>query len=504
MKAISVKCLGCCVTRDAIDYDCESKGFGNAKYQVVRYLNFVSPYTMISGNKLHLTIDELLNNNSKTAKYRARCLVLDAEKKGIEYMREVQDADWLFLDVGNVRCRTVEWREKGVILTYGKALMEQIAYINNKLQSYNPQIAFPWERNLDQDIEIFRKILSSVAEGFNPAQIILLKFYAVFDYIALNGCIKKFESQKNNISSKWNNLFDIYNKIVEDLFPECHVIPFPDNVIADAGNRWGLEALHYSNIYYEYAEKCIDIITQKLERSEENKQIDFLKQLYTEKFNTLRAKAAQKSTALDRDKWKSYSTSFKTLINNDLTNYNENTQRNICHAILSKGYQHIAIYGDTEITKVLCRVLNGSDISIDYIVENSSKPINGIKTINRSDTVYPNCDVMLVADIYYYKKIKAKLEKMKVPFPFYNAAEFIQSLPASDGDGLGKIKKAIADPNKQLADCVQKEESATLTAARDSAKEDVQAIKKSVSYKIGRFITYFPRKIRDVLKPKKH
>ena len=67
-------------------------------------------------------------------------------------------------------------------------------------------------------------------------------------------------------------------------------------------------------------------------------------------------------------------------------------------------------------------------------------------------------------------------------------------------DNVG-LRRYISEINENIRQL--KEESVTLTAERDSAKEDIQAIKTSISYKVGRVITYFPRKIRDLLKPKK-
>ena len=260
---------------------------------------------------------------------------------------------------------------------------------------------------------------------------------------------------------------------------------------------------------------------------------------------------------------------------NKLLYPNENGIISLSDAILSKGYKHISIYGDTEITKVLCSVLDRTDISIDYIVEDAKKPISGIKTIDRNPANYPICDVMLIADIWGYNSIKEKLKKLKLSFPFFNAAEFIQSLPSGDGDGIEKIKNKIASLNEQLSNSLSfqekiqaqvteaeqenivlhnqliqiKDDNAILqkTIAKIQDKNlllkenvseikndndwlkkhisemdenirqldsirvkltedcnlvngDIELLKNSVSYKIGRFITFIPRKIRDLFK----
>ena len=61
----------------------------------------------------------------------------------------------------------------------------------------------------------------------------------------------------------------------------------------------------------------------------------------------------------DRDKWRTYSTTFKSMIDNNLLALDEDGKIFLENAFLAKGHKRIAIYGDTEITKVLCNVLGG-------------------------------------------------------------------------------------------------------------------------------------------------
>lgn len=254
-----------------------------------------------------------------------------------------------------------------------------------------------------------------------------------------------------------------------------------------------------------------------------------------------------RSIRLDRDKWRTYSDTFKYLAISNLLLLNSDEKMYLANMFISKGYKHIAIYGDTEITKVLCKILKDTEVKIDYIVENAAKPVSGFKTVNRNPADYPDCDVMLIADIYYYNEIKTKLEKLQVPFPFYNAAEFIQSLPAVEGDGVSKIKAQIRHLNEQIVagntenkrlseqlaasaknEAVLSEKVSMLTQAnvaaekklnalsvkvtelsgerdrltceRNTANAELQSVQNSLSFKLGRFITFIPRKIRDAFK----
>lgn len=267
----------------------------------------------------------------------------------------------------------------------------------------------------------------------------------------------------------------------------------------------------------------------------------------------------------DREKWKIYSESFKYLLMNDMVYPCKNRRLRLVDILLTNDFKHIAIYGDREITKVLLHILYGTEVNVDYVVENSLKPVvvdgKTYKTINRTDANYPKTDAMFVADIAYYNVIKTKLDKMKVPFPVYNAADYIKSLPVyGDADvmsfkdnmtdiisennnllqkqselnarvdtlikmnaesltrisELGETVGILRADNKRLTETKsaivkQKSEAVSrlnsdkdkIAAARAQAENDLAALRGSVSFKLGRAITFIPRKIRDSLRGKK-
>ena len=422
--------LGCCVSRDSVDYDLNRQQFGSNEYEVLRYFMGISTYTMLDGNKLQVPIKLLMEhatNKQLFSQFRARCLMLDCCKGALNYLSEVK-SDWLIIDLCNNRLPVVKWDDLGVLLTYSGGLSCCISIINTILNNHSYEIIQPWD--LPTDIMQLRTItiLNNIQNLYSAKQIILNEFYSVDSYICSNGKISKFSNEVIKTSSKWNELLSNHNNLAESTLKECHIIRFPENVIADSNHRWGLAPLHYHKLYYEYVKKAINIIVSEYDRSVEESLLELLRQVYSEKFATLHQKSNNITIQLDRDKWKTYSETIKSLIVRGLL---DNCSEKLQNALFKNGFEHIAIYGDTEITKALIKALKRTSIVIDYLVENSSKPVSGIKTINRSDTEYPNCDVMLIADIYYYKDIKAKLEKMKVSFPFYNAAEFIKSLPVA-------------------------------------------------------------------------
>ena len=143
----------------------------------------------------------------------------------------------------------------------------------------------------------------------------------------------------------------------------------------------------------------------------------------------------------------------------------------------------------------------GTNVSIKYIVEDSKNPVKGFKTVDRNPANYPDCDVMLIADIYGFKGIEEKLKKLQVSFPFYNAAEYIKSLPTGSGDGVQKIKDKIEMLNGKLASLAK--DKAAYTVKYERTYGELQAIKNSLSFKVGRMIIFIPRKLRNAFKRKK-
>ena len=52
VEKVNVSVLGCCVSRDLLEYQKD-------KYNVVKYCAFVSPFTMFDGQTLDLTIEQI-------------------------------------------------------------------------------------------------------------------------------------------------------------------------------------------------------------------------------------------------------------------------------------------------------------------------------------------------------------------------------------------------------------------------------------------------------------
>ncbi len=184
-------------------------------------------------------------------------------------------------------------------------------------------------------------------------------------------------------------------------------------------------------------------------------------------------------------------------------------------------------------------LLNSTEVVIDYIVESHYTQISGIKCIGCNAEVFPACDLMLIADVASYSFIKDKLEKMKVTFPYANAAEFFQSVNESEvqvcnvNKKIGELNEIISqdrlqmdrdrmqinndkiqinqdrmqidDANVQIVNLnakinILESDIESTNIKLNTANTQLQAIRCSKSYKIGRGITFLPRKVRDLVK----
>lgn len=189
------------------------------------------------------------------------------------------------------------------------------------------------------------------------------------------------------------------------------------------------------------------------------------------------------AAAFERDKWRKYSSAFRKMIEGGLAQYGDG---NTLSAVLkSKGYASVAFYGDTEITKLLAPLLESAGMKVAYVIENFTSDTQTHKVVGRDARQYPRADVMIVADVAQYGKIADKLKKRGDGIPFISAAELIESAAAGSDASVTEVS---ACGRKKYADGEQARYNALINSA---------------SYKIGRAITYIPRKIRALFRKKK-
>ena len=533
-----INVLGCCVSRDAVELIKDECVVGN-------YAPFNSAYSVYNGAALELDTDRLISIGMTP--FIARVVTLDAAKRTVDYIKEKR-SDWLLLDIADSRLSVLVWHNSNIYLTYNSYVQKFLPDLRELFPAEDPQLIEVWKIPEEALIDSVDKMLDELLKIYPANRIILNEFYRVPEFLTAEGFVKKFSKVTLDLNNKWNPILERLNQHCEKRLVGCHVIRSLKNALSYEKHKWGLMPLHYCSEYYEYIGKCLEAIIKYGDGSMVEDVLDNLNLLYNEKFITIKMKAENKSLLREKNKWGSYSCTFRDLVIKNLLAINENWSLNLSAEILRKGYKHLAIFGDTEITKVLCKVLADDQfVAVDYIVESAAKPFPGIKTIDRNASSYPDCDMMLIADIYFYNDVKAKLEKMNLSFPFYNAVEFIRSLPIMDEYGIVKLKDQFMQSNEQSAKEREKNKYLSARVAMSDKKEvelcnqlsiikqenidlqkqfavlnktinnlvteqaqvtdklnvtesQLKSIRESISYRLGRVVTFVPRKLRNVLK----
>ncbi len=474
MDKIKLGMLGSCVTRDAMQTVID-------RYDIQNYVTFVSPYTMQNGTAVDMP--ESVFADRGISNFAIKCLRLDANNKAVDYLSEFK-SDWFLLDLIPLQGKIYEWPQYGLLLTQPHQYSKCIPALKEYLKG-EPIVKECWEVPKEVLYERVRQLCKRLLTFLNPSRIILNETYGAYDFIGKLKTLTNFNAQITEQFKKINAIYKECNKICKECLPGCHVICPISNVVAFENHRWGLHPLHYCDEYYDYVAKSVSAIINRGNPESEKLELQYLNDIYNQKFITIREQAKCEAVKLDRDKWRAYSYTFKQLCF-------YLSEAPIDYEFIKNGYKHIAIYGDTEICKALVAALADSDVKIDYIVENANRPVGDIPTLTRGGVQYPDTDIMLIADIYNYNSISVKLERLHLPFPICNAADFLIELLENTSEAHNrKIVKM-----KYLSELKQNTEKLT------KENFEYRELLNTVSYKLGRAMTFIPRKMQELFKNK--
>ena len=138
----------------------------------------------------------------------------------------------------------------------------------------------------DEYVKSIKMVCDRIKEVYKPEEIILHIHKIVNEYTdgkmigRLNN--DKYPAWKRAVQELLNKIYDV----LRQEFAGCHVIEFPDYVLADSRHKYGLWGLHYHHLYYEYGKKAIQIICEK--HSDEKMLLSYLRDKYSLKFRLLR------------------------------------------------------------------------------------------------------------------------------------------------------------------------------------------------------------------------
>lgn len=145
----------------------------------------------------------------------------------------------------------------------------------------------PWDLSDEQISRYLNIYLDEILKLYPQEKIVFVDVYCVNDYITKDGAIAKFKNCE--IFNSLNSVIKKCSDIVKKRFPNCHRISFPRNVVANENHKWGIHHLHYDTIYYEYAAKAFDLITEKKPFEREKRELAALCSDCSERFADLRS-----------------------------------------------------------------------------------------------------------------------------------------------------------------------------------------------------------------------
>lgn len=403
---IDINILGTCVLRDIFNYN------KNTEFCVKKFVQDISPYAI--GGEENLIKDDVKFNinfeNLNLANFIKRNLKLDLTSKTIEFISS-ENSDYLFIDLACCRYDLYFFPDKNSYTTKTLNNYEKLN-ITDCLEKYK-------EINTDQLSEqtIYRLLdnyIDIILKLYNIEKIILFDIKAIPYTLLKNG--KEIKLSKLDLSDKYNRRIEKAYNYVKQKLHGCHIIEFPNGVVADEQHIWGPGVLHYVKEYYEYAYNAIKIVFSKLPLDVEKQALSSLKAYYENliysKYNdiwidTLKKYNEQTDLSKRLTKYVEY---FTDLL------LNEEKLKKVVNYFTENEIKNCAFYGATYVGKFLIDYLkkNLPELTIDYLVEDNIKDYNGVPYIKRSAKEFPPTDVIVVSDINNRDKVVKKLTDMGV------------------------------------------------------------------------------------------
>lgn len=221
------------------------------------------------------SIEDYLKDPSSN-KFTIRNTLLDVNKTAYDYLFEVH-SDYLILDLGSLRYRTMIDLKEGRAMT--ETLLDRLRWSDSS-GTWKP--FFTMDVEDDEFYRCMDGMVDRILKHYDQKQIILVDVYQVDYYLEKSSRYIRHFGWSNLPSNRGVARGYVY---LRSKLPQAHVIPFPNNVIGDANQLWGLGNLHYVPEYYEYGKKCLTTIFTGLSYQEERKEIEKLRRMCEKKIN---------------------------------------------------------------------------------------------------------------------------------------------------------------------------------------------------------------------------
>ncbi len=402
-QPVSVNIFGACVSRDIFPK--------NSPYDIRQYVSFSSPMSVFSPKGPRTLTDDDLSELSWGSDFSKRCLLLDHNKTGMDYLAE-RPSDWLILDFADIRLPLIRYGD-------GQVLTETNLTLRNKPQFKKLFGKYQTEpmMSVENYYSCIDQLRETVLQLYPADRIILHQYYMVEDYIDKNGNLTPFRNQEH-IQTVNMVLKELYRYFREKC-PSCHIIEMPDYLTGTEKHIWGTHPMHYTKLYYEYAFQAVTHIVEYRTPVPEELRLQYSLRALKQK-----NEAQQKQLLLEN---KNYQTDCQKL-----ACYAKSIQNLYQHhdTILQKakefceehGIRHAAFWGDFIITKSLIPLLREAGVTPDYIICNWNH--HTLDKVIRTTDPYPSTDAIFVCDILKYEN-RSKYIHSRCDIPVYSVGEII-------------------------------------------------------------------------------
>ena len=398
---ICVNILGTCISRDIFGMQLEDGG-----YKIGRFIQDVSPIAIGISNFFSFPyeeVEQIIGEEIMGGNFLKRNLILDFIGGAIECLSQT-DSDYLLLDMGCCRYDLYKFSSGKVLTKMHNIQKKQLHFFD--ILAQNNFINEPFDLISDNsDIILLMDrylpvFFEKIKELYPIKRIIFIETKISEFTVTSNGSIR--QNPYMSILQNWKLRIEYANRLAKKYLVGCHWIEFPEWTLSDERHKWGPSALHYGEKYYDYAFSCINEIVkrsdiEKGQLKEEKKKVEIInKNLFV---------SALRKTMVDIKEKDTYEQTNQRLIKycdyfNDLLMNKKKLDRAIFFMNKHK-YNSYGIYGLSKVGIFWLEYLEKFGFKIEFVVENGVKtPYKGfIPVLNRNTRMFPNVDVIIVADI---------------------------------------------------------------------------------------------------------
>ena len=97
-----------------------------------------------------------------------------------------------------------------------------------------------------------------------------------------------------------------------------------------------------------------------------------------------------------------------------------------------KGYQKIAVYGMSDLGRLLAETLRKTEIELLYGIDRRAERLEGTLSVYKPQENLPKADAIVVTAVYFFEEICGELRKNGVEYPIISLDEVIDFMERED------------------------------------------------------------------------